>query len=1730
MPELHHFGPHDGPEVHLLPPPPPEPLLPSLSRDEALYGGEDYEDNAETPPITPPLPARRSPLTTLRATIAAAVGRHETNIITRDMFGQEVVKTLHSQDVTELENKAFAELQLSETKDKWNIKEENLTNWQKLGKGVERFFDRMWRGTATENLHRVKEYKHGLKLSATAGIEGAISAEFNAEIDRLARKRLDDERQGFWKKTFGKGKDLFQETFALERDLHKYKVDATAKLRAEFENNPLDTTNPLYHLINRDVAAREEVARRLSDTPLEILQESNQKNTKVESIKLEGPAGKKVETFLKEQIFSKVVDDALSRSVDRTQPFRVNDKLRVNLDKTLNDYFFSEDFQEWRKTLNPEQQAAFENSFTYASTILTQAEETLAPAVLDNADHYRSADRLNFDIELALGTTQYSANTEAKLENWGARKERASMNQQIWDQMRRQVKNQSESTYQFRADAVNQGLRRERILGAVDSIVRNEMVAAATGVLVGKSLVTSLRAGLGWVPFIGSAVAGGVSATKEWGRLNRMRAQYGFEEAIGLSHPQSLNAKKSEQMRNVDYHRIELGRRVQQLSDMTEKLNTGSYTDADLLQTLGYLADSKARIRLSDHYGINLLTASKDTPEGRAIYQREVRLHDLARAAATSKAKEIIDNNRDLMQRLGDTIGLENLQSGNGGIPYHDTNGLINTLALSLEHNLETGTQIPTELQVALGSLTISEAESIQARDQAFNKLRWTSSAVRGVTTGIIAGLATTGLGHFFGSHSETMASTHNVIDLKVVDHALPTHIDDLGGIGHVTNPLTDESITMHVHLPAGTHLVVDPIRVGGPDDMETAYNLVGANNEVLVRGMQFNHDGQLQMSIEVRDALAHNHIEYEATPLSPITWEAASETTTTTEIDPSQWTHSLTYEQMGGSPDAFFNNNINQLRLEHPEYADIDNSTFINGLRYTLRGMENHIYNHSNVHINQIEGYPRDVHFRDSVWGQEFVIAPQADNTEITNLPDFIATAEGNERVMSLIHESIQQYNSTQTFTDEAHRIAYEMSRIGTEDKVPDAEEIKVLVEYLGATSTPAPATEEVVNTIVPHDAWFTATESITTPVEIPIADTYTMSNIEWYNALIPTGFARPLEARNSKRPFNEIGHYSDEYGESIYPEEYDQNQTMYDFLENYPISEENLRTYSEYYDQYPEYSHSYPEATKFIPYYEYIYDALHLTDEEKIRLRTLPYDNRMIELYRLADYEIDQTKGYAENITYLYGLVLDENVNKVDTSPEKLAKLHKDRVVAQEKLLDTLKTKYTNSSTNPNVLSTLYRLNKNTKNYYEELESINSQLPSMSEKCKMVAIIPAYNEDGKIQNTIEGWLTQYSQNSKKLLDPDLFELIVLVNRPNETVPFDRTQQILESIKGDPKYQKYHIHVVSKTFNFTDKDTNTEINGQKLTVKKGPRMGLIYGLATNLAILRNTKRNVPPADKAELIIKPGGADVLGRSKYYIDRALNTFKDPSIEQWKSRADYPEEVNNKVPLFQFATTFKEMMNTQLTRGKTNLGLGMFRASLYAEAGGFNPADEIAEEVRLNERMRSALGKKSSGTKILRNRVLNALDDPRRTLNAIWNGVPIINEYGGFSSRPDIRKLEVIEMVNGKIPKVAEFNTVNATNQINPTFKYFVRQLYKYSSNPSVRGNANASIDQASKYARRALSFMGLGPAEFQIVYPTKTNKNQASLSNEDLISKVKLQVLSLDGAINKGKKYTPKNLD
>lgn len=1092
-----------------------------------LHGGDDSVD------APPPRPTRGI-VRSLTAAVVGALGRNAGSVTSRTAFGREVTKQLKSKDVFEVEQTAFAEGQLAETRDKWDAKTiEGLSGWQRFGKRTTVFFDRIWRGTFTESLHRTKEKAHGARLSEAAGITGAVSAEFNAEVDRLARARLARERNSRTKRVLGGAKDFFQELIGHERDLHKYKVEATRTLRAQYDVDPT-APNALTALINRDVAAREELARRVNESPLELLQETRAGDKKtVTSIKLEGPAGTKVADYLKQHVLGRAIDDIVTQREAGGNPTKISPKLRRELDLVLQDYFHSADFQAWRQALPADQQAQFENSFTYASDLLTQTEEVMLPAIVDNLAHYKGAEKLNFDIELNLGTAQLSANSEIGKEGFFSR-DRLSNNAKLWARLHQDIRAQSanpEHSNLYRTGVVRDGLRNERILSAVDALVRNEVTASVLGLLAGKGLANAARAGMSWLPFVGSGlVGGGMAGFKEWARLGRMRAQYGFEEATGLDHPHATNAIRSAELRARDYHRIELGKRAQLLKDATDKLNA-PHTNADIFKVMAYVADSGARLKLSNERGINLLSTSKETPEGRGIYNRELRVHDAARAAASARLAEILADDT----KRGEMAALM-------GVPVAsapDGRALVNLLQASLVENLLSGTTAPAPLRTALTTadpeLLRNAGESIRARDKAFNGLRWKSSLKRGVTTGVIAGLSAWGLSHFSELHEQVVQGGTETMTIPVVDHTDPLVTADLPhGIGQIVDPETGDVLsTMNAHIPPNMHLEPVVHNLGGVDAGATTYNLVADNlavtdpHHVVISGLEFGSDGTPQITDDIARQMAEHHLDITTTVQPPVTYGGHEIVTGSGEIDYTQWSHSLTFEQMHDNPDNFFAHNLNHSFAEHPEIAPdhgtlspVERVTQINGLRNFWRGMENHVYEQQNAVMHQIPGYQRDIHYADTIWGKEILSAPQSDTLEMTHLPALLATEEGNRRLADLINESVRENiagDPHYIFSDEAHRIAWEMSYWGDEAHIPDADEVRTILEYFQEIP---PSTTEIVDetTVIPHDVWMRLDEDLMTTVTIPSDDVFTQTVPTWSDALVGIGYFRPLERAQHK------------------------------------------------------------------------------------------------------------------------------------------------------------------------------------------------------------------------------------------------------------------------------------------------------------------------------------------------------------------------------------------------------------------------------------------------------------------------------------------------------------------------------------------------------------------------------------------------------------------------------------
>ncbi|MDP2632387.1 MAG: hypothetical protein Q8P25_01555, partial [Candidatus Curtissbacteria bacterium] len=423
--------------------------------------------------------------------------------------------------------------------------------------------------------------------------------------------------------------------------------------------------------------------------------------------------------------------------------------------------------------------------------------------------------------------------------------------------------------------------------------------------------------------------------------------------------------------------------------------------------------------------------------------------------------------------------------------------------------------------------------------------------------------------------------------------------------------------------------------------------------------------------------------------------------------------------------------------------------------------------------------------------------------------------------------------------------------------------------------------------------------------------------------------------------------------------------------------------------------------------------------------------------------------------------------------------------RLAAEEDYLKTVGDKYRLDSSDPEVMAMLYRLNGATKNYLDELREVNASLPPMSEKAKMTVVIPAFNEEAKIEKTLRTWVNQREIVDGKLMDPQLIEFIILVNRPSSDVAFDRTAQVVKELLEKPEFANFNVHLVTKTFNFPSAETTVNLNGKPVKIAGRKRMGLIYKYGADLALLRNLSRE-DNLRKANHLLRTGGADVLGRNPEFASRVFAWFdNDPGLEQYVSRADFPPAIYEKLPLLHVANRLHEMMNVQMTQKRSNIGLGTYRMGIYAQAGGFNSGIDVREEIDLSRRIRTIIDRREARGGVARKRdtILNALDDPRRSIAVILAGKPITQAYDTWVNDA-IRKVN-IEDVGKNLPGEAKLNRANVQAQAQAIFQFYFKQILESPifSGLSKEKKVRRAYNLTANYLKHSFSVMGINNYEY-----------------------------------------------
>jgi hypothetical protein len=284
------------------------------------------------------------------------------------------------------------------------------------------------------------------------------------------------------------------------------------------------------------------------------------------------------------------------------------------------------------------------------------------------------------------------------------------------------------------------------------------------------------------------------------------------------------------------------------------------------------------------------------------------------------------------------------------------------------------------------------------------------------------------------------------------------------------------------------------------------------------------------------------------------------------------------------------------------------------------------------------------------------------------------------------------------------------------------------------------------------------------------------------------------------------------------------------------------------------------------------------------------------------------------------------------------------------------------------------------------ERIKNIANDLGNMGEFCRVAVCIPAYRESSLIRNTLENYTIHQKTHEGVQLDPETFEINILINRPNKDS--ERDMLMLEVIEQFcSEYPAYHINVAEVEYDFQDKAI----------------MGLIFKDIADAVIVRNLARTVSPEEKARLVLRTAGADVEALNPELLLRTIKLFSDKSIIAHRGETRLPPQLLKAFPLLHVMQTFAVYLLRQYRGSETTNGPFSYTAEAYATVGGFDPHMKLSEEVDLAHRIAQHAEQTEWTSVFFCDDIKDVLNNPRRQVHALFGGIGMAGRYKNFGTR-------------------------------------------------------------------------------------------------------------------------------
>ena len=287
--------------------------------------------------------------------------------------------------------------------------------------------------------------------------------------------------------------------------------------------------------------------------------------------------------------------------------------------------------------------------------------------------------------------------------------------------------------------------------------------------------------------------------------------------------------------------------------------------------------------------------------------------------------------------------------------------------------------------------------------------------------------------------------------------------------------------------------------------------------------------------------------------------------------------------------------------------------------------------------------------------------------------------------------------------------------------------------------------------------------------------------------------------------------------------------------------------------------------------------------------------------------------------------------------------------------------------------------------------LENFNKEHP-MGKDIEMSFWFPVKSYED-IEKTLSSLTTK-----QVWVDPKRYEVVILLNRPNEREEFDKSTQE-KILKFKLNHPEYNIHIFKHTFNFED----------------GVMMGDIYKMLWDTILYRNTQRKhlkwVDPKKIRNLIMKTWAADSTDKNPQYIKNQLEKYsrkydgKELIRLTWESRI--LPEIAKAYPLLEIDEFFQRNFDLAYANNdplKRDVGIWSYKAWMYADADGF-PKVRTSEDTWMVKRVKAAFHKRKDTTAMYFDKgFIGAVDNSTdRWIFAMVNGIPYCNRYDKNSFR-------------------------------------------------------------------------------------------------------------------------------